>query len=73
MIMHLSLVHQNTYPSTSGRKPVISFEESSLRTKHRKTEYLRSNNTSNELAFATQMSLRMAGFKTAAKLIQEII
>lgn len=64
--------HQNSNSHTSSGRPVIPFKESSLRTKRRKTKHLRRNNTLSELAFATHMNLRAAGFETAAKLVQKI-
>ena len=53
-------------------RPSKTFEESSERSKRRKTENLRLNYTQ-ELVFATQMKLRAEGESKAAKVVQNVL
>lgn len=55
----------------SGR-PSISFSDSSDRSKRRKTEKLREEYSSEELAFATQMSLRASGKVHVAQVLKNV-
>ena len=55
-----------------GGRPSITFSESSDRTKRRKTKDIRDNRTSEELVFATKMSLRAEGKLDAAHVLQDI-
>lgn len=57
--------------SSMGR-PSSGFAEASVRTKRQKTEDLRATTSTEELAFATQMSLRAAGRVDAAKVVQDV-
>lgn len=59
--------------STGERgRPIVEFQESSERTKRRKTASLRSDVPVNELVYATQMSLRSAGQPAAATVLKDI-
>lgn len=49
-----------------------SFEDSSERSKRRKTAAIREQSSAEELAFATHMSLRAAGKLDAAKVVKEV-
>lgn len=57
---------KETKISTKGR-PSTSFEDSSERSKRRKTENLRTQSSTEELSYATQMNLRAEGKTDAAK------
>lgn len=57
--------------NVGGRKRKL-FDESSERTKRRKTESLRKTIDHATLSFATSMSLRSSGNESAAKLVNEI-
>src|SRR5699024_9529309 len=59
--------------STAAGRPTMKFSASSERSKRRKTEPLRSQYSQEELAFATQMSLRASGETEAAKLMTEAL
>lgn len=50
-----------------------SFAEASNRTKRRRTESIRVKHSTEELALATQMSLRSSGKVAAAKVMQDVI
>ena len=63
---------QSIESSSSAGRPSKAFEESSIRTKRRKTKELRQSTSSAELTFATEMSLRGEGKRTAAKLVHEV-
>lgn len=60
-----------TEQNQSGR-PSTSFEESSDRTKRRRTSEIRENFSAEEIAYATQMSLRSSGAVDAAAVIKDI-
>ena len=53
-------------------RPVVAFEESSERSKRRKTEYLRKNANLEELSYATQSSYFLSGKRNAAKIVKEL-
>lgn len=55
-----------------GRKE-ISFEESSTRSKNRKTQNLRENTPLSVLAYATQATLKTSGNIGASKLLKEVV
>ncbi|XP_076545847.1 uncharacterized protein LOC143305586 [Osmia lignaria lignaria] len=55
----------------SGR-PSKSFEESSDRTKRRKTAVLRSTTNTDELVFSAQMKLQSSGKRSASTILKEI-
>jgi hypothetical protein len=55
-----------------GGRPNVQFAESSDRSKRRKTASLRESSSLDELAYATQMSLRAGGKASAAKIVKEI-
>ena len=57
--------------SCSGCPPV-DFDESSERTKRRKTEDIRKGRSTEELAYATRKTLRAEGKSDAAKVLQDI-
>ena len=57
--------------SKAGRPP-LDFSVSSERTKRRKTEHLRSETNTDELAYATQMSLRADGQWDAANVVKNV-
>lgn len=59
-------------PSTSGGRPQKSFKESSEKSKKRKVQHLLHNYSSDELTFATQVSVRASGKRDAATIIQEL-
>lgn len=59
------------YNCQAGR-PAKCFEESSIRSKRRKTQNIRENLQTEELAFATQLKLREAGKAVASKVLNEI-
>ncbi|XP_043478801.1 uncharacterized protein LOC122509098 [Leptopilina heterotoma] len=61
-----------TKSNKSGR-PSTSFEDSSDRTKRRKTTKIREDFSKEELAYATQMSLRSSGAVDAAAILKEVI
>lgn len=63
-------------PSSSklgAGRPQIRFEESSERTKRRKTMELRAKHETKQLTYAAQMSLRSSGKEDAAKLMHEAL
>lgn len=60
-----------TKRSTRGR-PSTSFEDSSERSKRRKTENFRTQSTTEELSYATQMNLRAEGKQDAAKILKDV-
>lgn len=53
-------------------RPFKSFDTSSDRSKRRKTEEIRKTFTADELAYATQMSLRSTGNLEAAKVVKDV-
>lgn len=53
-------------------RPSSSFSDSSDRTKRRKTQKLREDHGTDELAYATEMSFRASGKYDAAKVIKDI-
>ncbi|XP_043468422.1 uncharacterized protein LOC122502436 [Leptopilina heterotoma] len=55
-----------------GGRPASNFEESSDRSKRRKTTKMREDFTAEELSYATQMSLRSSGSVDAAAVIKDI-
>lgn len=59
-------------PSTSRARHSSDFEDSSDRSKRRKTESLRSSYTTSELVYATQMSLRASGAPAASTILKEV-
>ncbi|CAL1672299.1 unnamed protein product [Lasius platythorax] len=58
-------------PTNKGGRFSTEFASCSDRSKRRKTEEIRATLTSNELAYATQMSLRSAGQLDASKIVKE--
>ena len=54
-----------------GRRSV-DFKEVSDRSKRRRTEELRANNSTSELTFAANMSLRLSGENDASKILNDI-
>lgn len=61
-------------PSTSrSGRPKLSFEESSERSKRRKTKDLAGKHGRQQLTHAVQVSLKSAGEKDAAKLVKEAL
>lgn len=71
------LVQRKAFPSTTsetskkGGRPSTAFLLSSDRSKRRKTEELRSSFSPEELAYATQMSLRSTGKIDASKVVKD--
>ncbi|XP_029164495.1 uncharacterized protein LOC114935764 [Nylanderia fulva] len=57
--------------SKTGR-PSLSFSDASDRSRRRKTEELRTSNTTEELAYATQMNLRFSGQLNASKIVKDV-
>lgn len=55
----------------SGR-PSSEFTDSSERTKRRRTEEMRSQSSTEELSYATQMKLRVSGKLDAAKVVKDV-
>ena len=53
-------------------RPQTSFAESSDRTKRRKTEHLREDCSTEELSYATKISLRSSGAASAAEVVSDI-
>lgn len=62
---------QSMQSNRAGR-PSLEFSELSDRSKRRKIEELRTSNTTEELAYATQMSLRSSGQLHASKIIKDV-
>lgn len=58
--------------SNSVGRPTLEFSKLSDRSKRRKTAELRSSNTTEELAYATQMSLRTSGQSHASKIVKDV-
>lgn len=75
-IKHTKLADASSVDSTKSRKsggrPECSFIESSDRSKRRKTQKLRETFTTNELSYATKMSLRESGAVLAAKVVNDV-
>ncbi|XP_071635291.1 uncharacterized protein [Temnothorax longispinosus] len=55
-----------------GGRPSTSFEDSSERSKRRKTENLRTQSSTEELSYAAQMNLRAEGKVDAAKILKHV-
>jgi len=55
-----------------GGRPSVHFSNASERTKRRKTEDIRKERSSEELAYATRMSLRAEGKSDAAHVLKDI-
>lgn len=62
----------NPYPASIAGRPKSSFADSSSRTKRRKTEQLRSIESSDSLIYAATMKLREEGSLDKAHLLQEM-
>jgi hypothetical protein len=60
-------------PHTAKGRQEKTFSESSERSRRRKTEGLRKTTSTEEMSFATAMSLRGSGNPSAAKLIHEAV
>lgn len=67
----VAVTSQKVLTNTGGR-PSIEFAFCSQRSKRRKTEEIRAKFTSDELAYAIQISLRSAGQLDASKVIKEV-
>lgn len=63
--------HAKSTTKKTGR-PSLYFSDSSERTKRRRTQVLREEESSDVLAYATKMKLRSEGKTDAAKIIQDI-
>lgn len=57
---------------TAGGRPSEQFTDLSERSKRRKTKELRKSNTTDELTYAAQMSLRSSGQFYASKVMKDI-
>lgn len=68
----LSSSVDSTKSRKSGGRPECSFRESSDRSKRRKTQELRKTHTTDELSYATKMSLRESGAVSAAKVVNDV-
>lgn len=68
----LFLTKEDISPNNIGR-PQKDFENSSCRTKRRNCENLIKSNSTNQLAYATQMALRAENRKTSADLIGQAV
>lgn len=62
-----------THSEKQRGRPNVSFEDSSDRSKKRKTEELRRENSSKELAFATKVHLKEQGEGKASELVNEAV
>lgn len=69
--LDLTIKFQKNITRHKGR-PKISFQDSSERTKRLKTGHLRSATSTQELAYATQMSFRAEGNVMASKILKDI-
>lgn len=58
--------------SSSGGRPETPFSEASDRSKRRKTESLRATYSTQQLCYASKMSLRSSGAVTASKIVEDV-
>ncbi|XP_043471258.1 uncharacterized protein LOC122504283 [Leptopilina heterotoma] len=68
-------VTEEPQPSSStktGGRPSSTFEDGSDRSKRRKSQEIREKYSTDELAYATQMSLRASGKWDTARLVQDV-
>nr|CAI5862589.1 unnamed protein product [Callosobruchus analis] len=58
--------------SSSGGRPVKSFDESSEKSKMRKIQHLLQGSSASELSYAAEVSIRASGSRNAASIIKEL-
>ena len=64
--------YENVLDTSLRGRPQTGFIQSSERTKRRRTESLRKDNTVKELSYAAHMSLRSSGEVEAAKVVRDV-